>query len=116
MNENKLHNKENEKIAEVKEEILEELIELEAWVKAKKGPRKAKKYIIRIDNQKFTVSVHSMTGTEILALVNKTPDKYKIHEWFPGHVEKEIKPDEVVEFHRCEVERFMTNPREATEG
>ncbi|MGA2918231.1 hypothetical protein [Methanoregula sp.] len=116
MTEKKLPNAGDEKIIALEEEILEELIELEEWVKAKKKPRKAKKYIIRIDKEKITVSVHSMTGREILALVNKTPDKFKLHEWFPGHVEKEIKPEEIVEFYRCEVERFMTNPREATEG
>jgi len=116
MNEKKLDQTEDEKIVALEEEILEEIIDLEDWVKAKKKPRKAKKYVIRIDKQKVTVTVHSMTGTEILALVNKTPDKFRLHEWFPGNVEKEIKPEEVVEFHRCEVERFMTNPREATEG
>lgn len=108
--------KEVEKVVELEEEILEELIDLEEWVKAQKKPRKAKSYRIRIDKEKFTVHVHSMTGTEILALVGKTPDKYLLSEKFRGGRVEPIKPDQVVEFHRCEVERFQTLSKEPTEG
>lgn len=99
----------------LEEEILEEL-DLEEWVKAKKKPCKAKRYIIRIDKEKFTITRHSMTGREILALVQKTPDKYSLREIFRGGKIEEIKPDQVVEFFRCEVERFVTLKREVTEG
>lgn len=117
MNEGKKHDEgEAEKVIELEEEILEELIDLEEWVKAQKKPRKAKSYRIRIDKEKFTVHVHSMTGTEILALVGKTPDKYLLSEKFHGGRVEAIKPDQVVEFHRCEVERFQTLSLEPTEG
>jgi hypothetical protein len=106
------------KAIELVEEVilLEELIDLEEWVKAGKKPCKAKKYRIRIDKEKFTVEVHSMTGGEILALVGKTPDKYLLSEKFRGGRVEPIKPDQVVEFHRCEVERFQTLSLEPTEG
>ena len=117
MNEEEIHHdKEVEKVVELEEEILEELIDLEEWVKAQKKPRKAKSYRIRIDKEKITVHVHSMTGTEILALVGKTPDKYLLSEKFRGGRVEPIKPDQVVEFHRCEVERFQTLSKEPTEG
>jgi hypothetical protein len=110
------HEIEEEKIIKLEEEILEELIDLEEWVKAGKKPCKAKSYKIRIDKDKFTVHVHSMTGREILALVHKTPEKYLLSQKFRGGRVEPIEPDQQVEFHRCEVERFQTLSKEPTEG
>lgn len=114
--EQKKHDTEAEKIVALEEEILEELIDLEEWVKAKKGPRKAKRYRIRIDKEKFVVTVHEMTGKDILGLVGKTPDKYLLSEKFHGGRVEPIKPDQIVVFHRCEVERFQTLAKDPTEG
>jgi hypothetical protein len=105
-----------EKIVALEEEILEELIDLEEWVKAKKGPRKAKRYRIRIDKEKFVVTVHEMTGTEILGLAGKTPDKYLLSQKFHGGRVEPVKPEQVVQFHRCEIERFQTLAKDPTEG
>src|ERR1700733_12043510 len=114
--EQKKHETEAEKIVALEEEILEELIDLEEWVKAKKGPRKAKRYRIRIDKEKFVVTVHEMTGKDILGLVGKTPDKYLLSEKFHGGRVEPIKPDQIVVFHRCDVERFQTLAKDPTEG
>ena len=110
------HEQEQERIVALEEEILEELIDLEEWVKAKKKPCKAKSYRIRIDKEKFVVKVHEMTGKEILALVGKTPDKYLLSQKFHGGRVESIAPDQIVEFHRCEVERFQTLAKDPTEG
>jgi hypothetical protein len=114
--EQKPHDTEAEKIIKLEEDILEELIDLEEWVKARKGPRKAKRYRIRIDKDKFVVTVHEMTGKEILGLVGKTPDKYLLSQKFHGGRVEPIKPEQVVEFHRGEVERFQTLAKDPTEG
>lgn len=114
--EQKGHDTEAEKIVALEEEILEELIDLEEWVKAKKGPRKAKRYRIRIDKDKFVVAVHEMTGKDILGLVGKTPDKYLLSQKYHGGRVEPIKPDQVVEFYRCVVERFQTLAKDPTEG
>lgn len=107
---------EMEKIVALEEEILEELIDLEEWVKAKKPARRAKRYRIRIDKEKFVVTVHEMTGKEILGLDGKTPDKYLLSQKFHvGRVEP-VRPEQVVEFHRCEIERFQTLAKDPTEG
>ena len=105
-----------ERIVALEEEILEELIDLEEWVKAKKHPRKAKRYRIRIDKEKFVVTVHEMTGKDILALAGKTPDKYLLSQKFHGGRVEPVQPEQVVEFHRCEIERFQTLAKDPTEG
>ncbi len=116
MNEEKKHESEIEKVIQLEEEILEEIIDLEEWVKAKKEPHKAKRYRIRIDKEKFVVTVHEMTGKDILALSGKTPDKYLLSQKFHGGRVEPVGPDQVVEFHRCEVERFQTLAKDPTEG
>ena len=95
---------------------IEELIDLEEWAKAGKPPKKAKVYRIRIDKEKFDVKVPSMTGSEILALVNKTPEKYMLSEKIRGGAPVPIEPDQSVRFDTPGIERFQTLARDPTEG
>ncbi|MES2359924.1 MAG: multiubiquitin domain-containing protein [Gemmatimonadota bacterium] len=105
-------------VTELKEEveILEEIIDLEEWSKADKQPRRAKRYRIRIDKDYIVVEVHSMTGREILALVGKTPETHLLSQKFRGGRVEPIKSDQVVEFHRHQIERFQTLALDPTEG
>jgi hypothetical protein len=116
MNEQQQHEAEAGKIVSPKEDVLEELIDVEDWVKAKKGPKKAKSYRIRIDKDKFVVTVHEMNGRDILGLDGKTPEKYLLSQKFRGGRVEPIQPDQVVEFHLGEVERFQTLAKDPTEG
>jgi mRNA-degrading endonuclease RelE of RelBE toxin-antitoxin system len=127
MSEDKRHHDESKKpvVAKLKEEvailkeeveILEEIIDLEEWAKANKESKKAKKYRIRIDKEYRIVEVHSMTGRQILALVGKTPETYLLSQKFRGGRVEPIKPEQEVEFHRHQIERFQTLARDPTEG
>ena len=62
------------------------------------------------------VTVHSMTGREILGLVDKTPEKYLLSEKLHGGKVEPVGADQVVEFHRHRIERFQTLARDPTEG
>jgi hypothetical protein len=57
-----------------------------------------------------------MTGREILALVKKTPETYLLSQKFRGGLVESIGADQVVEFHRHQIERFQTLARDPTEG
>ena len=70
----------------------------------------------QIDKEYFEVSVHEMTGRQILALVHKTPDKYLLSEKLHGGEVLPIDADQVVEFHKHCVERLRTLKLEPTEG
>jgi Multiubiquitin len=107
-----------EEVALLKDEIavLEELIDLEEWAKADRPPQRAKRYRIRIDKEYFIVEVHSMTGREILALAKKTPETYLLSQKFRGGRVDPIKAEQVVEFHRHQIERFQTLALDPTEG
>lgn len=103
-------------VLEEEVEILEEIVDLEEWAKADKKPQRAKRYRIRIDKEYKVVEVHSMTGRGILALVGKTPETYLLSQKFRGGRVEPIKADEVVEFHRHQIERFQTLALDPTEG
>lgn len=107
-----------EEVAELKEEIeeIEELIDLEEWAKAGKKPKPAKTYRIRIDKEKKDVTVPSMTGRQILALVGKTPETYMLSQKIRGGGVEPIAADQVVRFDRPGVERFQTLALDPTEG
>ncbi len=101
------------------ENIVEELAEeVDIEELSKKGhpvPR-AKRYVIRIDKERVVVHTHKITGREILALVGKTPDQFKLYEHKRGHQPIPIEPDQVVDLHVHRVERFTTMPKGTTEG
>lgn len=83
---------------------------------ADRGKPCARFYIIRIDRERRRVEASELTGTEILALVGKTPETHKLFQKFRGGETRVVEPREVVSFVRPGVERFQTIPRDATEG
>lgn len=95
---------------------LEELIDLEEWAKAGKDSKPAKVYRIRIDKEKKDVTVASMTGRQILALVGKTPETHMLSQKIRGAGMKPVGADETVRFDKPGVERFQTLALDPTEG
>ena len=73
-------------------------------------------YIIRIDREKRRVREPELNGTQILALVDKTPETHKLFQKHCGGQVKPIEPCEVVSFVQPGVERFQTIPKDTTEG
>lgn len=93
----------------------DEIVDLEEFAATGKPVPKGKKYRIRIDKEVKVVDVDHMTGREILALVGKTPDKFILRQRAKGGVHP-VGPDDKVSFLDPGVERFMTIPKEVTEG
>lgn len=108
--------KEEVAVLEEEIEVLDEIIDLEQWAKSNKKPRRAKGYRIRIDKEYKVVEVDSMTGRQILALVGKTPETYLLSQKLRGGRVEPVGADQVVEFHRHEIERFQTLALDPTEG
>lgn len=91
------------------------IIDLEAFATAGKPVPPGHQYRIRIDKETLVVEVDHLTGREILALVDKTPEKFLLRQ----RVQSAVLPvgaDETVSFLAPGVERFMTIPNEVTEG
>lgn len=73
-------------------------------------------YKIRIDKQNFDVGVPCMTGAELLALMGKAVEKFKLIQRLRGGQAKPVGAEEKVDFTDPGVERFMTLPLDQTEG
>src|SRR6478672_5315564 len=88
-----------------------DVVEVEEFGKRNEKPPRAKKYIIRIDKVKHTVSVPRMTGRQLLELAGKRPpERYTIAQKLHGGQSKTIGLDEPADFTARGVERFMTLP------
>lgn len=100
-----------------KQDKVEE-IDIEAFAKESPDREKpaAQFYVIRIDRETKRVQESSMTGQQILALVNKTPDTHKLFQKFHGGKTEVVDPQKVVSFIEPGVERFQTIPKDTTEG
>jgi len=93
-------------------------LEVEEFSKVHGGkPPKARKYVIRIDREKFKVSVPQMTGRELLLLASKSPpENWLLNQKLRGGQVIAIGLTTVVDFIAPGVERFMTLPKDQTEG
>jgi hypothetical protein len=102
---------------EVVEVIIIEIVELEEHAKqhGNEAPH-AKQYAFRVDKERVVVHAPTITGTEILAKVGKTPEGFKLYQHKRGHQPILIGPDQVVNLREPGVERFTTMPKDTTEG
>lgn len=96
--------------------IVEEIIDIEEYAKQNKKPPHARGYRIRIDKVYKEVHVPEMTGRQILALVDKTPEKYLLSQKHHGGRVVPIPEDKTVDFRHHGVERFQTLALDPTEG
>lgn len=97
--------------------MLDEL-NLEEFAKTNSGAAAplSKKYMIRIDKEIKTVSTPTITGREILTLVGKTPEGWKLYKHTHGRQPQAIEPDQVVDLREPGLERFTTMAKDHTEG
>lgn len=93
-----------------------ELVDVEQYGKRGEKPPRALRYRIRIDKQYYETEKSRLTGTEILALASKTPASHYLDQKLHGGTIKRIQPAEEVDLTEKGVERFMTLPKNETEG
>ena len=103
------------------DDVAEKLEELDIEEFAKTNPPECKKpharfYRIRIDREKKRVREEGLSGTQILALVGKTPETHTLYQKVRGGKTEVVQPSAVVSFVAPGVERFQTIPKDCTEG
>jgi hypothetical protein len=102
---------------EFTEIVIIEIVELEEHAKhhGTHAPH-ARHYAFRVDKERVVVDTPTITGTQILAKVGKTPEGFKLYQHKRGHQPILIGPHEVVNLREPGVERFTTMPKDTTEG
>ena len=98
------------------EVIVIELADIEEYAKRGERPPRAHQYKFRVDDQYYTTPKAELTGREILAFAGKTPEAYQLRKRLRGGRVVAIAPDEIVDLREHGVERFMTIPKENTDG
>jgi hypothetical protein len=98
------------------EDFEEEEVDVEEYAKQGKPVPRAKRYRIRIDRERFVVMKPFITKAELLALVNKTADKWRIHQKLRGGQMDEVTDSENVDLRGKGVERFVTVELSQTDG
>lgn len=92
-----------------------ETIDIEVFAIEGKPVPHGKKYRIKVDKTYYEVAKSEMTGEQILELGDKTSAKFLLRQKTRGQMHP-VLPDQEVDFVRHEVERFVTVPKEVTEG
>ena len=98
---------------------IEEIIDIETFAKEGKdiptGPKI--RYQIRIDGERYLMEKRHPTGRELLVKAGKNPPEgYRLDQKLRGGATKEIGLDQEVDLAAPGVERFITIPRDPTEG
>lgn len=94
----------------------EEEVDIEELVKLGKPVPRAKRYRIRIDRERFVVTTQFVTKAELLKLVGKAADKWRIHQKLRGGQMDEVTDGEKVDLRERGVERFVTMELSQTDG
>jgi hypothetical protein len=96
---------------EIPKEIeIVEMIDVEEYARLDKKPTHAKKYLIRIDHEKYEVHKSELSGREILDIANKKPAEcYLLFQKIKGHEHlKKIELNEEVDLKKPGIEMFET--------
>ncbi len=96
--------------------VIDEVIDIEVYVREQKTVPLARAYRIRIDKHYYVVEVPEMTGRQILELADKNPPAdYVLRQIIHGQPVK-VDQDAVVDFRTPGVEKFKTMLKTAQDG
>lgn len=103
--------------AAIREEILDEIADLEEYARQGKQPPHCRGYRIRVNGKPFEVHDPKPTGREILLLAGyKPPEDYTLRVKAAGQKPERVELNEHVDLRRPGLEKFKVLPKDQTEG
>ncbi|HUK55989.1 MAG TPA: multiubiquitin domain-containing protein [Nitrospiria bacterium] len=100
-----------------REEMLDEIADLEEYSRLGKRPPHCRGYRIRVNGDKFVVNEPFITGREVLRLAGLlTPESYTLRVKITGQHPQKVELDGRVDLRRPGVEKFKALPCDQTEG
>lgn len=101
----------------IREEILEEIADLEEYARAGKPPPRCRGYRVRINGEPFVFHDPMPTGRDILTTAGLVPpENYTLRVKLAGEKPQKVELDKPVDLRRPGVEKFKALPRDQTEG
>jgi hypothetical protein len=105
------------RIEDLLEDILDEIVELEAYAKDGKRPPLAKGYRFKINDKSFVWDKPHITGREVLILAGLTPpETYTLRVKLAGHKPQKVTLDEKIDLRHPGTEKFRAIRKEQTDG
>ena len=103
--------------AAVREEILDEIADLEEYARAGKAPPRCRGYRVRINGKPIVFHEPKPTGREVLMEAGLVPpENYTLRVKLAGHKPQPVGLDERVDLRHPGVEKFKALPTDQTEG
>lgn len=105
------------RIEELFEEILDEVVDLEAYAKEGKRPPPAKAYRFKINDTAYVWDKPNITGREVLVLAGLTPpENYTLRVKLAGHKPQKVELDQPIDLRHPGTEKFRAIRKEQTDG
>ncbi|WP_208341721.1 multiubiquitin domain-containing protein [Aetokthonos hydrillicola] len=101
----------------IREEILDEIADLEEYARQGKQPPLCRGYRIRINGERYVVHTPFPTGREILQIANlNPPENYTLRLKATGQQPRKVELNEKVDLRHPGIEKFKALPRDQQEG
>jgi hypothetical protein len=101
----------------VREEILEEIADLEMYAKAGKAPPHCRGYRFKVNGNPFVSNDRFITGRSVLEMAGLSPAaNYTLRVTIAGQRPQKVGLDERVDLRKPGIEKFKALPRDQTEG
>src|SRR5712664_1262688 len=94
---------------------LDDAVDIEEHARRGERPPRERRYVIRVDRQRVVVESATISGAEILRLVGKSSDKYKLYQHLRGQQPVLVEPATTIDLTTPGIERFTTMPKDTTE-
>ncbi|TVM30541.1 multiubiquitin domain-containing protein [Oceanidesulfovibrio marinus] len=107
----------DEVVEAIREEIREEIADLEEYAKQGKQPPQCRGYRFKVNGDAYVVHDPIITGKEVLTIAELTPPEYyTLRVKIAGQRPQKVELDEEVNLRTPGIEKFKALPRDQTEG
>lgn len=101
----------------IREEILEEIADLEEYAREGRQPPRCRAYRVRINGESYIFNDPTPTGREVLTKAGLVPpENYTLRVKLAGEKPQKVGLEETVDLRRPGVEKFKALPNDQTEG
>jgi hypothetical protein len=101
----------------IREEILEEIADLEVYARAGKAPPHCRGYRFKVNGNPFVSNDRFITGRSVLEMAGLNPAaNYTLRVTIAGQRPQKVGLDERIDLRKPGIEKFKALPRDQTEG
>jgi Multiubiquitin len=117
MDNEKVGNSADDVVDAIREEILDEIADLEDYARRGEAPPHCRGYRFKVNGEPFVVHERFITGQQVLELAGLIPPQdYTLRVKVAGQRPQKVDLNEKVDLRQPGIEKFKALPRDQTEG